>query len=248
MKTETEYIAEEQVFHGFVPRVMGTRLEMLIIGKSEEEAGQLWDRLHDLAFSLDRIMNRFDPESEVSMLNISDNPLEMPMSMQLEEIVALSERYNERTCGLFDVVDPDGKLDFGGFGKGYFLKKCKELLHEADVSCAFVDFGNSSILGVGHHPYGDHWPVGVVDPYTRRTIKTVCLCDSAMSTSGNSPTYSGHVRNPHTGERCNSRKLVCVLCEDPLDAEVLSTAMMLADAEQAGIIKKFFPKVRIEIF
>ena len=248
MSNNTEFIAEGRIFHGSVSRVMGTRLEMLIIGKEEEDARSLWDKLHDLAFSLDHMLNRFEPDSEVSVLNLSDNPLEMPMSRELEEIVRLSSEYNEKTDGLFDVTDADGKLDFGGIGKGYFLKKCNEILRGNGVECAFIDFGNSSILGIGHHPFGDSWQVGVVDPYTRRTLKTVSLRDSSMSTSGNTPSYTGHIRNPRTGQTCDCRKLVCVLCDDPLDAEILSTALMVADAAQTEAIRRAFPTAGFDVF
>ena len=246
--TEYEYIAEGQLFHGSVPRVMGTRLEMLFIGASQDQAVMIWDRLLDVVFSLDRRLNRFDAESEVSQLNMYDNPLQMPMSQELESIVALCEQYKEKTCGLFDVVDSQGKLDFGGFGKGYFLMKCNEILRGNGIHCAFVDFGSSSILGVGHHPYGDSWQVGVVNPFTHRTMATLDICDKSLSTSGNTPSYDGHIRNPHTGEVCSGNRLVSVISENPLDAEVLSTTLMIADEQQRDIIQKNFPDADIRLF
>lgn len=247
MNSTSEYIAEERIFHGLVPHVMGTRLELIIVGVEEGLATALWDTLHDLVFRLDRVLNRFDPESDVSVVNMADNPLEMPMGEELAGIVGLALEYRDRTCGLFDITYAGGKLDFGGFGKGYFLKKCDEILRKADVTCAFVDFGNSSILGIGHHPYGEVWQVGVVDPYTRRTVKTVNLRDSAMSTSGNAPSYSSHIQNPHTGELCEDRKLVCVISDNPLDAEVLSTVLMIAGPDEKDEILSNFPAVEISV-
>lgn len=247
MKGETEYISEGKIFHGSIPYVMGTRLEMLAVGVEQDRIVQLWDRLYDMVFGLDRMLNRFSPESEIYALNLSDNPSEMPMSAGLEEIVRLSDEYNERTLGLFDVMWHDGKFDFGGFGKGYFLKKCDEMLREGGVECAFVDFGGSSVLGIGRHPYGDSWQVGVVDPYTRMTVKIVSLADSSMSTSGNAPSYSGHVRDPRTGDVCEGRRLVTVVTPDPLDAEVLSTVLLIASEQERETILSGFPSVRLEI-
>lgn len=247
MNNTSEYIAEGQVFHGFVPHVMGTRLEMLVIGKDEGHASELWRAICDLVSRLDKMLNRFDPESDVSVLNNSDKPLESPMCEEFAGIAALALDYRARTCGLFDITYAGGKLDFGGFGKGYFLKKCNEILREAGVDCAFVDFGSSSILGIGHHPYGDHWQVGVVDPYTGNTVKTVCLRDSSMSTSGNAPAYNGHIRNPHTGLPCDGRKLVCVTSDNPLDAEVLSTVLMIAGPDERAAVMANFPDAEIMI-
>ena len=241
MNSSYEYIEEERIFHGYIPRVMGTRLEVLTVGVPKEKMTALWEKLSAKALSLDAMLNRFDPVSEVSILNHSDNPLELEMSDDLSEMVRLADEYYDKTNGLFDIVDGEGKLDFGGFAKGYFLKKCEEILRSKGVDCAFVDFGSSSILGIGKHPYGDSWKVGVVDPYTRLQVREISLNDCSMSTSGNAPSYSGHIRNPRTGESCGGRKLVTVLSDNPLDAEVLSTVLMIAGDEERGQILDNFP-------
>ena len=241
MNSSYEYIEEEKIFHGYIPRVMGTRLEVLTVGVPKEKMIPLWEKLSAKALGLDAMLNRFDPTSEVSILNHSDNPLELEMSEDLSEMVRLADGYYDKTNGLFDIVDGEGKLDFGGFAKGYFLKKCEEMFRSKGVSCAFVDFGSSSILGIGKHPYGDSWKVGVVDPYTRLQVREISLNDCSMSTSGNAPSYSGHIRNPRTGESCGGRKLVTVLSDNPLDAEVLSTVLMIAGDEERRQILDNFP-------
>ena len=67
-------------------------------------------------------------------------------------------------------------LDFGGFAKGYALKKIGVLLREAGVGSAFVDFGNSSILGIGRHPYGPCWRVSLPDPATGNALAGPSPC------------------------------------------------------------------------
>ena len=123
MTDSIEYIAEGQIFHGNVPHVMGTRLDVLMVGVSEEKAVALWKRLCGRVNGLDAMLNRFDPGSEVSAMNATGVPLKSRMSDEMSRIVTLAEEYRDRTCGLFDVVDAEGKLDFGGFAKGYFLKE-----------------------------------------------------------------------------------------------------------------------------
>ena len=248
MKGEVEYISEGGIFHGSIPHVMGTRLELLAVGVGHEKMKGLWDILYDKVFDLDRKLNRFDPASEVSYLNTYDNPLEQEKSGVLNEVVTLAHTYYSRTGGLFDVTDKDGKLDFGGFGKGYFLMLCNRILRDGGVDCAFVDFGSSSILGIGRHPYGESWRVGLVNPYTRMSIKEISLYDMAMSTSGNTPAYSGHIRNPFTDEVYEGRKLVNVVAEDPLDAEVLSTVLMIAGDKEKEALRKEFPAAAWEEF
>ena len=243
-----EYISESQVFHGEIPFVMGTKMEVLLVGVTESKGLHIWDQIHELALSLDRILNRFDPESEVSRMNRSQAPLETVVSGEMEQIIRLARQYNEKTCGLFDICMSDGKLDFGGFGKGYFLKKCETMLRDAGIDCAFVDFGGSSILGIGRHPYGDCWKVGVVNPYTHSSIGEIALIDCSLSTSGNTPSYTGHIRNPKTGEICTSRKLTTVVSKNPLDAEVLSTVIMVASDEERKEIFNNFSESQIQLY
>ena len=114
------------------------------------------------------------------------------------------------------------------------------MLRSKGITCAFVDFGSSSILGIGKHPYGDSWKVGVLDPYTRLQVREISLNDNSMSTSGNAPTYSGHIRDPRTGAVCQGKKLVTVISENPLDAEVHSNVLMIAgDDEREQILNNF---------
>ena len=236
----TEFISDGMVFHGNIPYVMGTRLDVIIVGLPEMRAAPLWERLHGLVFSLDRMLNRFSPESEVYGINQSGMVHDGKMSPELKEITGLAREYNERTLGLFDVRRQDGMLDFGGFGKGYFLRRCRNIMKEEGVECAYVDFGGSSILGMGHHPYGDSWKVGVICPYTHVQLDEISLYDKAMSTSGNSPSYSGHIIHPVTGKPNYDRKLVSVVSPDPLDAEVLSTATMIASDDEISRINDKF--------
>ena len=245
---KTEYISDAQVFHGEIPFVMGTKMEVLLVGVTESKGIQIWNQLHELAFSLDRMLNRFDPESEVSKMNSTQAPLEAEVSEEMQLIVKFAGEYKEKTCGLFDICISDGKLDFGGFGKGYFLRKCEAMLRDEGIECAFVDFGGSSILGIGHHPYGDSWKVGVVNPYTHASIGEIELMDSSLSTSGNTPSYTGHIRNPKTGEVCNSRMIATVVSKDPLDAEVVSTVMMIASEKERNQLITDFPDALIQLY
>ena len=96
MKGSFEYIEEGQIFHGHIPRVMGTRLEVLTVGVPQDVMTRLWTKLHDKAFALDRMLNRFEPSSEVSILNHSDNPLELEMSEELSEMVHLADDYYDK--------------------------------------------------------------------------------------------------------------------------------------------------------
>lgn len=244
MHGDCSYLDAGRLFHGSVPMVMGTRFDMVIPDIAENAARLIWKDLCDWLEGADALLNRFDEGSEVARINsgASGQP-----SADLAEWIATGERYSTLTEGLFS-VRPCGKLDFGGLAKGAAVRYAKGLLESRGVLNAFVDFGGSAILGLGHHPYGPEWKVSVQDPFGGGVLQEVGLCNQALSTSGNSPVYSGHIVNPFTGEKCYSRRVVTVISHDPLDAEVLSTVLMIASEKQKKEILSRIPSAKVSIF
>jgi Membrane-associated lipoprotein involved in thiamine biosynthesis len=184
----------------------------------------------------------------------------VPVSPELWHILTDCRYYRTLTSGLFDITLKDfanvqfeeGKhtvflpsedfyFDLGGYAKGYAMGKIKQILAENGIVNAFIDFGNSSIAALGHHPYGDCWIVSVGNPYKKgEVLGEFKLRDNDLSTSGNTPAYTGHIVNPHTGQFTDEKKLVCVVTPNSVEAEVLSTTLMLATAEQKEqILSKF---------
>lgn len=218
---------------------MGTRLEFFV---PEEASFALWDEVRTEVLRLDRVFDRFNPESDVSKYNAGGR-----CSDALQDGFRLAECYRTLTAGLFD-VNASGSADFGGFAKGYAMRKIRLILENAGVKDAFVSFGQSSIIAMGSRPSEDGWKVNVTDPYSDETLEECVLHDSAMSVSGNSPAYSGHIINPMDGKACNEKALVTVVCPDPLDAEIISTAAMIADVRQVSVMEKNFPLAQIKMY
>lgn len=258
LRNDSEYDAQGLVFHGSIPHVMGTRMELVAVGSDKETMDALWSWSCVEAETLDTVLNRFDPESEVSRLNLSASGPAHRAGALLSRMVSMALSYHDRTFGLFDIakggldeveIDADGflhlhghQLDFGGFAKGCLLRDLRERLVLAGVRSAFLDFGGSSIATIGSHPFGDCWRVGVRDPFTGAVVTEVELVGRSMSTSGNSPGHSSHIVNPFTGESVGGRRMVTVLSDDPLDAEVLSTALMVAGPEETELLRGNFPQ------
>lgn len=264
LNNETEYFPESSTFHGSIPLIMGTRFDLIAFGHPEKPCMKLWDWVCAEVQRLDGMLNRFAPESELSKVNSACSMPNYPVSHDLGELIRMAISYWHKTDGLFDItkgnmsdVSIDEKdrltlkgrnLDFGGFAKGFFLKELKSELESAGVSTAFVDFGDSSIMGIGHHPFGDCWKVGVKDPFGGAVLGEIELRDQTMSTSGNTPIYSSHIVNPKTGEANDERKVATVVSEDPLDAEVLSTATVIAGPQEMETLKQNFPTAEFHIF
>ena len=260
IESVAEYHESSKIFHGSLKNIMGTRLDALIINKGRWESQEIWN---DIVFELrrlDRIFNRFDEKSEVSFINRSASDGAVLLSNEMWSVLQSCKDYNSRTLGLFDVTlhdfnaillnnetqtvtfsKDDISLDFGGYAKGYALGKIKEIMHQAEVKQSYVDFGNSSIMAIGHHPYGDSWKVSVENPYQPDVVLDILsICDQAISISGNTLGYTGHIVCPVTGEALIERKMVSIISDNPLDAEVLSTVFMIADLDEKEQIKRVF--------
>ncbi len=143
-------------------------------------------------------------------------------------------------------TSPRVKIDSGAFGKGLALNSIKKILLQAKIYNAFISFGESSVLTMGHHPHGDHWKVGIRDLFREeKNIFIFDLNDGSVSTSGNTPNNEGkypqgHIVHPGKGMRIGGYALVAVAGPDPLEAEVLSTALFPAiDTERMTILANF---------
>ena len=244
------YYDDATLFHGSLSILMGTRFDMIVAGESREKMEGIWTGICREAARLERMFNRFDPLSEVSEVNAG---MKEP-SPEMQSIIGICNGYATRTKGYFDITKgsrfSEGKVqyDFGGFAKGYLLKQIKESFCSNGINDAFVDFGQSSILAMGNHPSGDGWTVSLRSPFRDRAPKEIALHDKALSVSGNSPGYVGHIVNPFTGEEQCGSGMVAVISEDPLDAEVLSTALMVIPKEDASAVLTGFPDVETMIF
>ena len=262
------YLDEHSMFHGSLMNIMGTRFDMLLIGKNRDDAGQLWHSIEEELKRLHLMMNRFDPDSEISRINQHAIQHFVPVSEELWDILQDCRSYYQKTFGLFDITQKDlnkvsfnkesrslrfeqsdFSFDLGGYAKGYAMKQLVNLLKEHKVENCFVDFGNSAIFALGNHPYGDSWKVSIGNPYQDGAVLSeFSLKNRALSTSGNSPSYTGHIVNPLSGTFNISRMLVCVESHDSLDAEVLTTTLMVADKSQKKEILDQFEDTRLKEF
>ncbi len=126
-------------------------------------------------------------------------------------------------------LSPFIKLNLGGYGKGYAMNNIRKMLKVSGISSAFISFGESSVSVLGKHPHGEFWPVGIQDFYDKeKTIAMFELVDQSVSTSGNLEKRS-HIIHPQSGKPIKEEKMISVKSISPLDAEVLSTALMVAD-------------------
>lgn len=213
---------------------MHTRVDILLKSKAfgEDYLRQTVRIMRHKICEIEKTGNRFDPTSEVSLLNALPVGNKHKLSQCLYDILTLCLRYNAQTKGLFDVtvqskghsprtigmihIDSDGAysrdedsivIDLSGFLKGYALDCLRSVLEERGISDALVNMGNSSIMAMGDVPGPVH--------------------DACLTTSGNDSAERHHIINPLTGKLIEGEKQVRVLTSTGAEGEVKSTCRFI---------------------
>ena len=130
-------------------------------------------------------------------------------------------------------------LDFGGFGKGFALDRACDVLRRADRVSALLSAGESSIAVVGEHPLGGRWPFAIPHPLQpERVLMELELADEALSISStvgegaSAPDRAPMIR-PKDGTIVTGRRTAVACARSGARAEMMSTALLVADDDQA---------------
>ncbi len=243
---------------------MHTHIELLLTGLKREQGEKFAQEAERRIKDMERRFNCHDMKSPLAVLNSRAAAESVEVDDELFMALELCEVFRVATRGYFSVAtntagvehtpyaldgathsvkfSTDGvQLDMGGFAKGFALDQVLKLSRESGAASALLNFGNSSVAAVGHHPYGEWWAVGVENTAQRGTLAyEVHLCDAAMSVSGRTPAGEYHIVDPHTGLKVAQDGMIVVEGRSALVAEVLSTALYAApQSEREAIMQQF---------
>lgn len=245
---------------------MHTRVDVVLSNKREEEGKLIAENIYKRLYDLEKGGNCYDPLSELSILNNSRCGVPTIVGTDLFSMIEMSILYNKKTNGYFDIsidshhysidtiknvdlsekgstitLNREGiKLNLSGFIKGYGLDEVKKILEEKRIDNALINIGNSSVLAMGNHPFGDGWKVGIDFPTTSDKKKEIILKNKCLTTSGNQTLQRKHIRSPYTGELIEGVKGVSVITDSAAEGEALSTALFAADTQERGEILRHF--------
>ena len=132
---------------------------------------------------------------------------------------------------------PGAWLDTGGFGKGAALRAAARVLKDHGVARALVDLGGQLWAG---SEVGEPWPVGIAHPARRHeTVAVLEVGGVSVATSGTSERWGevegerlGHILDPRTGRPVPAWGSVTVVSPDPLEADVLATALYVMGPDE----------------
>ena len=134
---------------------------------------------------------------------------------------------------------PGVRLDAGAFGKGAALREALAVLRGAGVDRALLDFGGQ-LLAWSRDP-ADRWRIAVADPERRDvTALTMRVRAGSVATTAASERFvetpegpAGHVIDPRRALPVPAWGSVTVVADDPVAADVLSTALFVMGREEA---------------
>lgn len=257
---------------------MHTRVELLAVGLGEEQGLGLMAEAEREVKRLERLFNRFDSRSPLAVVNMTAIGQSVKVDDELFMALELCEVFRRATAGYFDVTAADdgvdavsdgsggyaldgkehsvrilregARIDLGGFAKGYAAESVRRIFEQADVRQAVINFGNSSIVAMGHHPYGEWWPIGIEHRKVKSAVaRELRLKDGAMSVSGRAESGDYHIIDPMTGNRAVGEELIVVEGRSALVAEMLSTALYAAPRNRrAAIMAQYEGYVASEIY
>ncbi|MFP4548879.1 MAG: FAD:protein FMN transferase [Fidelibacterota bacterium] len=256
---------------------MNTRFEVVSYGKDSEIFTRIFDKIETVVKELETVISCYNTTSEVYGINHEQPVDYFGITAELLKIIELSEKYKQKTRACFDYCLPGNfvyntaafqpkpigakveldlttkkfrftetglALDFGAIGKGLALEKAAGILAQNKITNCFISFGDSSILTRGKHPHGPHWPFSL----TKIKDCQFQLNEAAVSTSGTlQPDGNLHILDPRSHQRIKEPKLVSVKSSSPVDAEVLSTALLVAEKHEISAILSNFANYEIFI-
>ena len=143
-------------------------------------------------------------------------------------------RFDAETCRVTRTAD--ATLDAGAFGKGEALRRLMTV--SGDAHAWMVDFGGQ--IAVDGQPTAEGWPVAVAHPARRHrpALELVLTAGSLATTGASERTWVvdgrrvAHILDPRQGQPIHRPESVTVWHEDPLAADVLSTALYVMGADE----------------
>jgi len=235
---------------------MHSRLELLFVCPDAVKSRRLCEKAEQLVNSESSEFDRHVPDSPTARLNCSSG--RVALGEDLFFALELCEKFRSLTRGYFDVAAlstdkarpayrlfPESHeaalagsgylLDFGGFAKGFALESVRNLLAGEGIADALLNFGNSSVVGMGKHPFGSCWRVR-----SEEGGRTFVLNDSAFSISGPSRSGKNHIMDPHSSAPAPAGPWVAVSGRSALLCEILSTAVYAAPIGERDRIMESF--------
>jgi FAD:protein FMN transferase len=228
-----------ELFYWYVPRTseatalfMGTETRIKVNGPG----ASYWVRrgLSEIR-RLERLFNRFDPKSEVGLLNQLAGRAPLQLSPDTKACLAVAAKMKQLSGGAFD-VRWNGEIDLGGIGKGYAVEAARRLLVNKGVKSAIIDLRSSiAVIGGG-------WRIGIRHPRDKEKLLGVIILHDGQSLSTSGDYERGkHIIDPRSGRPAELCEAVTVIGRDAAETDALSTAVFVLGPVRGLALIKTLP-------
>ena len=176
--------------------------------------------------SLEAMLSRFRPDSEISRLTRNELDLD-DASPEVREVLARCERLRDLTGGAFDHrrrIEDRVIIDPNAFAKGWIIEQATLRLRMAGSASYFVNAGGDVAVGAPP-PDSARWRVGIRHPHNSRAVAAVLEVDNVgIATSG---TYErgNHISPRDPGGTTGHLASVTVVGPELATADALATAV-----------------------
>jgi len=138
------------------------------------------------------------------------------------------------------------RLDLGGIGVGYGLDRAMAVLARAGIGNALLDISGDCIATGAPPAMEAGWLVAIASPGGGPTLSSTYLRDASLATSANTVSVvrygravRGHVMDPETGWPAERLVQVTVVARNGVEADALSTAMLVSGRPVRGVLRYF---------
>ena len=174
--------------------IMGMPITVEIIGDTDgHAAAAAFQYFNDV----DARFSPYKSESELSLLNRGELA-DSQRSVEMDEVLALSELTRHETLGFFNIRRPDGLIDPSGLVKGWAIRNAARLVDLTGHHNYCIEAGGD-VQCRGHNEKGKRWHIGIRNPFVAdEIVKVLIPGDAGVATSG---TYvrGQHIYDPHAG-------------------------------------------------
>ncbi len=147
---------------------------------------------------------------------------------------------------------PGMAVTLNGIAQGYITDRITDLLKAEGIGKVLVDMGE--LRGLGRHPDGRPWRVGVINPLSPKEFSRIInVSDTAVASSGAYGTRFGgdgkhhYLFDPKTGTSANYHAGVTVTAPTATLADGLSTAFAVMPTHRVREARGHLQEVTVTI-